>query len=180
MDFGLGNNFGKTSKEYGGSKVIWHYIGQAYPVGGTLSNIADFASGDIIPSGSMAILDTVNNTAKIVQVAAFDATKTYALNDEVIHGGIAYKCSTAITVAAAWNATEWTALAAGDSTYDDLVLVNGLSRYDIVIDDSTKSTTGNATVCVVFDGTIYSSRLIYDVPDVVWGNLHKITQYKEA
>ena len=180
MDFGLGNNFGKTTKEYGGSKVIWHYIGQGFPVGGSLSNLSDFASGDIIPAGSMAILDTVNNTAKIVQVAAFDATKTYALNDEVIHGGIAYKCSTAITVAAAWNATEWTALAAGDSTYDDLVLVNGLTQHDIVIDDSAKSATGYATVRVIFDGTIYSSRLIYDVPDIVWQNLGKITQYKEA
>lgn len=180
MDFGLGNNFGRTTKEYGGSKVIWHTMSQAYPVGGSLSNLADFASGDIIPAGSMAILDTVDNTAKIIQVSSFSATKTYALNEEVIHGGIAYKCSTAITVAAAWNATKWTALAAGNSTYDDLVLVNGLSRDDIVIDDSAKSTTGNATVCVVFDGTIYSSRLIYDVPDIVWQNLGKITQYKEA
>ena len=180
MDFGLGNNFGTTSKTFGGSKNIWQYIGQGFPVGGTVSNLSSYASGDIIPSGSMAILDTVANTVEIIKVQSFDATKTYALNDEVIYGGVAYKCSTAITAAADWNADKWTALKEGDATYDKLIKVNGLTQNDVVVDDSAKSTTGNATERVIFDGIIYSSRLIYEVHDVVWSNLVKITQYKEA
>lgn len=180
MDFGLGNNFGKTSREFGGSKVIWQYIAQGYPIGGTVSNLADFSIGDIIPSGTMAIYDSVGSTVKVIKIASFDATKTYALGNEVIYQGVAYKCSTAITTAAAWNATKWTALTTGDSTYDDLVKVNGLLQHDIVIDDSAKSTTGAATGRVIFDGIIYSSRLIYEVPDVVWAKLVRITQQKEA
>lgn len=180
MDFGLGNNFGRSSRDFGGSKVIWQYIAQGYPIGGTVSNLADFSSGDIIPSGTMAIYDSVACTVKVIKIASFDATKTYALNDEVIYQGVAYKCSTAITTPAAWNATKWTALASGDATYDNLLKVNGLLQHDIIIDDSAKSDTGNATGRVIFDGIIYSSRLIYEVPDIVWSRLVRITQQKEA
>jgi len=180
MDLGLGNNFGGSSRDFGGSKNIWHYIGQTFPVGGTVSNLADFPSGTIIPSGSMAIDDTASSTVKIVKIASFDATKTYALNAEVIHAGIAYKCSTAISVAAAWDASKWTALAAGDATYDDLVKVNGLTKNDLVVDDPMKGTYGNGTVGVVFNGVIYSSRLDNEVPNIVWAKLPMITQFKEA
>lgn len=34
----LGNVFGKTSKEYGGGKNIWHEVKGQFPVGGNIKN----------------------------------------------------------------------------------------------------------------------------------------------
>ena len=41
----------------------------------------------------------------------YSATATYALNALVIYNNRLYKCTTAITVAEAWNAAHWTAVA---------------------------------------------------------------------
>jgi len=41
----------------------------------------------------------------------YSATATYALNALVIYNNRLYKCTTAITVAEAWNAAHWTAIA---------------------------------------------------------------------
>lgn len=41
---------------------------------------------------------------------AFSATETYALGVLVLYNGSVYVCSTAVTVAAAWNASDWTLL----------------------------------------------------------------------
>lgn len=47
-----------------------------------------------------------------IDATAFDATKTYAIGDYVTHsdGGTdkTYRCNTAITVPAAWDASKWT------------------------------------------------------------------------
>ena len=37
----------------------------------------------------------------------FDAAKTYAVGDLVVKDGKSYKCKTAISTAAAWDATKW-------------------------------------------------------------------------
>ena len=68
------NSFGSTSKTYGAGKNIWHEISGTYPVGGTISNLSDFTSGTVIPSGSMCKYDAVNATIKILTAA--DATTT--------------------------------------------------------------------------------------------------------
>lgn len=38
----------------------------------------------------------------------FDATSTYAVDDYCTHEGSLYKCTTAVTVAGAWDANDWT------------------------------------------------------------------------
>ena len=38
----------------------------------------------------------------------YDATSTYAVGDLVIYQNQLYKCTTAIAVAEAWDATHWT------------------------------------------------------------------------
>lgn len=128
------NTFGKTAKSYGGGKNIWHEITGKYPVGGTISNLADFAEGTVIPAGSMVVYNSVSAIVKIVK--------------------------------------------ATDS--GDLANVNGLTENDVYVDAAVKSKTGNATVAVVFAGTIYSSRLAEEVPAEVWANLPEIKQFKEA
>ena len=62
----LGNVFGRTEKNYGSGKNIWHEVKGAYPCGGTISNISDF-KGQVIPAGSMCQFDQVDNTIKIVK-----------------------------------------------------------------------------------------------------------------
>lgn len=177
------NTFGKTGKSYGSGKKIWHLIENKFPVGGSVSNLADFPQGNVIPAGSMVILDTVTATAKIVNGIAgfFSTAKTYAVGDMVVYQGVGYKCTTAVTKAGAWTGdTNWTALAAGDAVYDDLSKVNGLLENDIYVDEAAKSETGYATATVVYKGLIYSSRLEFAIPDLVWGNLAEIKQFKEA
>lgn len=44
----------------------------------------------------------------------YDATKTYKINDFVIHNGILYYCNTAITTPEAWTASHWTESKVGD------------------------------------------------------------------
>lgn len=63
------NTFGKTSKSYGSGKNIWHEIKGAYPVGGTIANLADYKVGDIIPAGSMCALDQEAHTITIVKAS---------------------------------------------------------------------------------------------------------------
>ena len=62
----LGNVFGRTDKNYGSGKNIWHEVKGAYPCGGSISNISDF-KGKVIPAGSMCQFDQVDNTIKIVK-----------------------------------------------------------------------------------------------------------------
>ncbi len=58
--------------------------------------------------------DKVYNSWDLVEInfAAFDATKTYALKACVIQAGNGYICTTPITVAGAFNASEWALLGA--------------------------------------------------------------------
>lgn len=63
------NTFGQTSKSYGSSKNIWHEVKGAYPVGGTIANLSSYKEGDIIPAGSMCILDQVAHTITIVKAS---------------------------------------------------------------------------------------------------------------
>lgn len=67
------NTFGKTSKSYGSGKNIWHEIKGAYPVGGTIANLDDYEVGDVIPSGSMCILDQEDHTITIVKASDADS-----------------------------------------------------------------------------------------------------------
>lgn len=43
-----------------------------------------------------------------IDAPEFDASKTYAIGDYVMHTNKTYKCTTAVTVAAAWDANNWT------------------------------------------------------------------------
>lgn len=64
----LGNVFGRTDKNYGSGKNIWHEVRGAYPCGGSISNISNF-KGQVIPAGSMCQFDQVDNTIKIVKAS---------------------------------------------------------------------------------------------------------------
>lgn len=176
------NTFGRTEKSYGTGKNIWHHVENKFPVGGKVSNLASFPLNTVIPAGSMAIFDSVAGETKVLKgLEDFSTAKTYKVNDKVMHDGVAYKCSTAVSSAGAWTGdTNWTALAAGDTDYDDMAKVNGLLEDDIMVDEAAKSTNGAATARVVYKGLIYSSRLERQVPKMVWDNLTEIKQFKEA
>lgn len=44
----------------------------------------------------------------------FDAEETYAVGDVVLKDGVGYKCTTAISTATAWDATDWTEISTVD------------------------------------------------------------------
>lgn len=51
------------------------------------------------------------SSAVTILYPAYDATKTYAVNDLCSYSGTNYKCKTAIETAHAWDSQEWTAVA---------------------------------------------------------------------
>jgi hypothetical protein len=53
---------------------------------------------------------------------AFSASSTYAVGDYVTHEGLLYKCTTAVSTAGAWNASDWTAVAVTDEMGADTPL----------------------------------------------------------
>lgn len=75
---------------------------------------------DVTIDGNNAITATLNATAVAllakadtaiqpdVIAPAFSTTDTYALGDYVMHNGSLYECTTAVTVAGAWDASNWT------------------------------------------------------------------------
>lgn len=89
----------------------------------------------------------------------YSATATYALNALVIYNNRLYKCTTAITVAEAWNAAHWTAIA--DTNNGTVYNTTDLSFYgirgadsvakklgsgDVIFSNSSAGSTGNAGV----------------------------------
>lgn len=83
------NTFGKTSKSYGSGKNVWHEIKGAYPVGGTIANLADYEVGDVIPAGSMCVLDQAAHTITIVgEGGATDNVNGLLQNDIYVDEGV--------------------------------------------------------------------------------------------
>lgn len=60
-------------------------------------------------SGLLGPYAKKDEVASSVSVAPeFDSTKTYAVDEMVMHGGNLYRCTTAVTTAGAWNEENWT------------------------------------------------------------------------
>lgn len=57
---------------------------------------------------SAANLKALEDVLYGIDAAEFSATSTYALGDYVTHETKTYKCTTAVTVAGTWDATNWT------------------------------------------------------------------------
>ncbi len=168
----MGNTFGSISKTIAGGKQVWQRIDKQYPVGGNVKSLSAFNVGDIIGEGYMCIMDFDNKEVTLVaQPELFSATETYAEGDEVMYNGVVYKTKTGGHAAGAWDASDFTALAAGDDTYDELVKVNGLLRHDIHVDEYCTSVGGTATAGVVIAGTIMEGLLDQVIPNVVKANL---------
>lgn len=53
----------------------------------------------------------------ILDASTYSAASTYALNDLVVYSGDVYRCTTAITVAEAWNAGKWSKIGAQYAIY---------------------------------------------------------------
>lgn len=73
----------------------------------TADNIVTFtATGGIQDSG--VSIDDVKGDIEDVIAPAFSESSTYALGDYVMYDGKLYECTTAVTVAGAWVAADWT------------------------------------------------------------------------
>lgn len=97
------NTFGRTSDVYGGSpKNIWYIVRERLLIGATVSNLSDFNVGDVIPAGSMLIVNEVAHTCEVVtaatvqskaaQVNALLENDIYIDNAAVLTGGATATC----------------------------------------------------------------------------------------
>ncbi len=62
------SDYGRTTKEYLPGKNIWVDVPKVYPVGGVIDTTG-MTLGNVIPAGSMCVLDTAAGTIKIITSA---------------------------------------------------------------------------------------------------------------
>lgn len=73
----------------------------------TADNIVTFTSTGGIQDSGVAISDVTQGLEEVI-APAFSESSTYALGDYVMHDGKLYECTTAVTVAGPWVASNWT------------------------------------------------------------------------
>lgn len=173
----FGSTFGKTSKNFGGGKNVWHEVKACYPIGGVVDP-SDYTDGTIIPAGSPALLN--QSTHEVTVVPAYSATKdAYAVGDYVIQAGSLYVCKTAIAAAEAFTAAKWTVQTAATLATAGLSL--GLLYHDLLIDEAAKDATyGAATAAVVYAGEVYASRLDIELGSAFLALVPQIVPIYEA
>lgn len=62
------SDYGRTEKVFGSGKNIWFDVPKVYPVGGII-DVDGLTKGDVIPAGSMCVLDNASGTLTIVKTA---------------------------------------------------------------------------------------------------------------
>jgi hypothetical protein len=67
-------------------------------------NIEDVSGTNDNPKGTYAVI-IGNGTSTEMEV--YDNTKTYAVDDEVVYEGVAYKCIVAVTEAEDFDSEKW-------------------------------------------------------------------------
>mgnify|MGYP002424652351 CR=1 FL=1 len=84
-------------------------VGVLYPIERSITNKSDhhLTTSDIVHQ----IVDTVKDDilkSLGLYTDTYSSTKTYKINDLVVHNKKLYACKTAITTAEAWNESHWT------------------------------------------------------------------------
>lgn len=72
----IGNTFDQATLKYGHARKVWRSIKAVFPVGGIISNIADWVEAGIIPAGTPAIWDAKEKTVKCLTDAQATADAT--------------------------------------------------------------------------------------------------------
>jgi len=161
---GTFNTIGQGSATIGGHFPIWSRVREVYQGGGQI-DASDYSAGDLIPAGTMVHFAGPGAEVTVYLPTAFSASSTYAVGDYVTYNNKLYICKTAITTAAAWDATKWT-----EKTSD----VNGLIMDDVLIPDGAVL----ATCAVVRAGRIYADRA--GLPTGIEANLPMIEFVHES
>lgn len=103
----------------------------------------------------------INNAEAVIgnETDTYSASSTYALGDLVIYNSLLYKCTTAITVAEAWNASKW-AQTNLTSLVEKLTNVT-LSPYTAYSFDFNGNVYAEKTIDIYGTLTDYSSFKVY-------------------
>jgi hypothetical protein len=89
-----------TANESRAIEEVSSYLRNRFDVAQEFTDTALYAYGTTRSAKNRVYLDAT----------AYSATSTYALNSLVLYNGYIYRCSTAVTVAEAWNAAKWTVI----------------------------------------------------------------------
>ena len=90
---------------------------------------------------------------------AYDDTATYSVGDLCIYNNALYKCTTAITVAEAWNASHWTATSIADE----------ISRIDNDKQDNLIFHSSNSPSAISVNGTYQIPQNVLDHTFIIVG-----------
>ena len=125
-----------------------------------------------------------NGSATPTQIAAYDNTATYSINDQVIYEGKAYKCIIAITEAEEFDSTKWTELNIELINNEEITRSNAMTlTWDGYLDVSGGFSVNGIAVQPGGNGDIanpnisdaYSSSATYNVGDYC---IYQDTLYK--
>lgn len=153
------------------------------------SSTSKYAVGDVVVKGGIAyVCDTAISTAgewdatdwtELSAIAEYSSSATYSQGDLVKHEGKVYKNKTAIGTGEEWTAAKWTECAKATAAQGEGI--SGLTQHDVYVDaEALDSTYGGATVSVVYEGVLFTSRLVNPIPDAVLAKLPGIISFKEA
>lgn len=63
----IGNTFNKGAVEFGHARKMWRETREVLPAGGKITNVADFVTAGMIPSGRPVVFDSAANTIKVIK-----------------------------------------------------------------------------------------------------------------
>lgn len=63
----IGNSFNKGTFKAGHARKVWREQREVLPAGGKITNVADFVSVGVIPSGSAVVFDDKAKTMKVLK-----------------------------------------------------------------------------------------------------------------
>lgn len=83
----IGNSFLNKKETIGGrAERVWREIRHRYPAGGTITNLSDWATDGIIPSGRPVVYDPEAKTMSVLTTSQVEAGATTA-NDTTTYNG---------------------------------------------------------------------------------------------
>ncbi len=79
----IGNTFNKGSVEFGHARKVWREQREVLPAGGVITNVSDWVSKGMIPSGRPVVFDDKNKTMEVLteeKVASLSEAGTLSVN----------------------------------------------------------------------------------------------------
>ena len=124
------------------------------PAAGKVYVYADATDGKIKSKDESGTVSDFEGASVETPISDYSDAKTYALGNQVVYDNKLWKCTTAVTVAEAWNAGKWTELSASAGSPSSIAA--GDSKVEVTDSGSGSivATIDNVSVVEIGSGTM--------------------------